>query len=139
MKRINSRRKGAQGERDASKFLQSLGFADARRGQQFKGTPDSPDVQCSALDWVRVEVKSYGTLPGPALLDQWWDQAETEARDAGRQPALLWRANRQPWRLVFVADRPGLRVQVDDPTRIKCALIFLNTLNEETTPEGSRP
>ncbi len=39
------------------------GYA-ARRGQQFSGSPDSPDVVCDSLPWMHFEVnhvmKSYG-------------------------------------------------------------------------------
>lgn len=40
---INSRQKGARGERYIASYLREHGF-DARRGQQFSGSPDSPDV-----------------------------------------------------------------------------------------------
>lgn len=40
---MNSKRKGARGECYIAGFLREHGF-DARRGQQFSGSPDSPDV-----------------------------------------------------------------------------------------------
>ena len=41
----NSREKGKRGEREWAKFLNLIcPGANARRGQQFKGTPESPDV-----------------------------------------------------------------------------------------------
>ena len=39
---MNSRRKGAVGEREIAKYLREHGFTEARRGQQFKGGADSP-------------------------------------------------------------------------------------------------
>jgi hypothetical protein len=35
---------------------------DARRGQQFAGGTDSPDVVCEALDWCHFEVKCVERL-----------------------------------------------------------------------------
>jgi Holliday junction resolvase len=40
---LNSKQKGARGERFVASFLRDHGF-DAHRGQQFSGSPDSPDV-----------------------------------------------------------------------------------------------
>ena len=41
---INSKQKGNRGERELAKLLRSHGFQDAKRGQQYTGSPDSPDV-----------------------------------------------------------------------------------------------
>lgn len=43
MGKINSRQKGARGEREFAALLREHGY-EARRGQQFSGSPDSPDV-----------------------------------------------------------------------------------------------
>jgi len=51
---INSKNKGARGERAFASFLREHGF-DARRGQQFSGSPDSPDVISNFP--MHVEVK----------------------------------------------------------------------------------
>jgi len=48
-KRKNSRRKGAQGERDAAKVFVSRGI-EAERAQQYKGTKDSGDLNIPRLD-----------------------------------------------------------------------------------------
>lgn len=40
---MNSKQKGARGERELASFLRDQGW-QARRGQQFSGSPDSPDV-----------------------------------------------------------------------------------------------
>ena len=44
MSKINSRDKGKRGELELAAFLKGYGYDDARRGQQFKGGTDSPDV-----------------------------------------------------------------------------------------------
>lgn len=53
---INSRQKGAAGEREFAHLLEEHGFK-ARRGQQFSGGNDSPDVVCESLPDVHFEVK----------------------------------------------------------------------------------
>jgi hypothetical protein len=58
---MNSRAKGARGERQWRDELRANGYA-ARRGQQFSGSPDSPDVVCAALAWVHFEVKAVERL-----------------------------------------------------------------------------
>src|ERR1700678_209079 len=54
--RINSRNKGAGGEREFAKVLTDAGFK-AERGQQHSGGKDSPDVRCEGLTNVHFEVK----------------------------------------------------------------------------------
>jgi len=97
MKRINSRQKGKRGEREAAAFLRSLGF-EARRGQQFAGGGDSPDVVTS-LSNVHIEVKFgvKGMDLGTQLLRDACDQAEREC--GGKQWVVLWKPARQDWRL----------------------------------------
>lgn len=51
---INSRNKGATGEREFAALLREWGY-DAKRGQQFKGGPESPDVH--GVPGVHFEVK----------------------------------------------------------------------------------
>jgi hypothetical protein len=58
---MNSRNKGKVGEREFAALLREHGF-DARRGQQFSGSPDSPDVVSDALAWLHVEVKRVQNL-----------------------------------------------------------------------------
>ncbi|HWV98528.1 MAG TPA: hypothetical protein VNZ64_02430 [Candidatus Acidoferrum sp.] len=58
---MNSREKGKRGERQWRDELRANGY-DARRGQQFSGSPDSPDVVCEALPWIHFEVKAVERL-----------------------------------------------------------------------------
>src|SRR6476619_427503 len=58
---MNSRQKGKRGERQWRDELRANGY-DARRGQQFSGSPDSPDVVCDALPWIHFEVKAVEKL-----------------------------------------------------------------------------
>ena len=57
---INSRAKGARGEREWAKWLRDNLGIDARRGQQFTGSPDSPDV--IGLEGTHAEVKRVQKL-----------------------------------------------------------------------------
>jgi Holliday junction resolvase len=56
---INKRQKGKRGERAFCDVLRAHGFT-ARRGQQFSGSPDSPDVVCLELP-IHFEVKAGNT------------------------------------------------------------------------------
>ena len=101
---MNSRNKGKVGEREFASLLREHGF-DARRGQQFSGSPDSPDVVSEALAWLHVEVKRVQNLN----LTDACTQAE---RDAGRgAPAghqkpwiVAHRRNHAPWLITMRAE-----------------------------------
>jgi Holliday junction resolvase len=92
--RINSRAKGARAEREFASVLRENGF-DARRGQQFAGGADSPDVVSRALAWLHVEVKHVKQLNLVAACEQ----AE---RDGGGKPWIVaHRRNGKPWRITM--------------------------------------
>ena len=87
---MNSRNKGKVGEREFASLLREHGF-DARRGQQFSGSPDSPDVVSDALAWLHVEVKRVQNLN----LTDACVQAEG---DCGGKPWIVaHRRNHAPW------------------------------------------
>jgi Holliday junction resolvase len=89
-KRINSRAKGAVGEREFAALLVERKL-DARRGQQFHGGPGSPDVVCSDLTNVHFEVKRVQA----GNLYVWLKQA---IRDAdGKLPVVAHRRNGKEW------------------------------------------
>mgnify|MGYP003140690300 FL=1 len=54
---MNSREKGKRGERLWRDQLKLAGFPNSRRGQQFSGNEDSPDVICEDLPHLHFEVK----------------------------------------------------------------------------------
>lgn len=92
---MNSREKGARGERELAEKLRSYGY-EARRGQQFKGGEDSPDVVC--FDDVHIECKRVENLN----LDKAMKQAQ---RDCGRKmPAVFHRKNRTEWKVTMLLD-----------------------------------
>jgi Holliday junction resolvase len=94
---MNSRTKGKRGELEFSALLRAHGF-DARRGQQFSGSPDSPDVVSAALPWLHIEVKRVEHLN----LAEACAQAK---RDAGAKPWIVaHRKNRGPWMITLDSD-----------------------------------
>ena len=93
---MNSRAKGARGERQWRDELRAAGYA-ARRGQQFAGSPDSPDVVCDALPWAHFEVKAVERLN----IEDAMEQAQ---RDCGRKvPFVAHKRNFRPWLLTMTA------------------------------------
>jgi Holliday junction resolvase len=86
---LNSRAKGKNGELELSAFLRERGF-EARRGQQFKGGADSPDVV--GLPGFHLECKRV-EAGNPYV---WMEQAIREAA-AGSTPLVCHRRNRRDW------------------------------------------
>src|SRR5262245_39977020 len=66
---MNSREKGKRGERQWRDELRANGYA-ARRGQQFCGSAESPDVVCDGLPWIHFEVKAVERLNIRDAMDQ---------------------------------------------------------------------
>jgi Holliday junction resolvase len=94
---MNANRKGKDGEREFAAVLRAAGFA-ARRGQQFSGSPDSPDVVSAALPWLHVEVKRVQNLNLAAACSQ-------AQGDAGGKPFIVaHRRNNSPWRITMDVD-----------------------------------
>src|SRR5438046_170574 len=78
---MNSREKGKRGERQWRDELRANGYA-ARRGQQFSGSAESPDVVCDALPWVHFEVKAVERLNIEEAMEQArGDAGKSEGRD----------------------------------------------------------
>jgi len=105
--RINSGAKGKRGERQAAAAWGAVvGDLTCRRGQQFAGGPESPDV-LTAVAAVHLEVKNV-ERGNPY---QWLEQA---IRDAGKKvPVVLHHRNRQPWLCI---------VRLEDLQRLALAL-----------------
>ena len=66
---MNSREKGKRGERQWRDELRANGYG-ARRGQQFAGSAESPDVVCDSLPWFHFEVKAVERLNIEEAMDQ---------------------------------------------------------------------
>lgn len=85
----NSRRKGAEGEREIAKILRGYGY-DARRGQQYSGANGDADVV--GLPGVHIEVKRVEALN----IDKAMEQSKRDAR--GEIPAVFHRKNGKEWK-----------------------------------------
>ncbi len=101
-KPINSREKGAGGEREFARLvLEHLGVALVRNLEQSRQgghdliAPGSDPVSL-ALNRYAIEVKRYREIT-PALLAEFWRQAERQAHHAAKFPALAYRQDRQEW------------------------------------------
>ena len=92
----NSRRKGKEGELEWAKVLREHGY-DARRGQQFKGGGDSPDV--TGLPGIHQEVKRVERLNVHDAMDQ----SKRDAADA-EIPIVIHRRDRKPWLVTMDAE-----------------------------------
>jgi hypothetical protein len=85
-----SRQKGKRGEREAAAELGNVFGCPSRRGVQYQGGPESPDVVLEGVN-VHVEVKRTETLSLYAATDQ----ARHDA--GGKIPLVLHRRNGKAW------------------------------------------
>jgi hypothetical protein len=101
-----SRTKGKRGELEAAAEIRRIFRTEARRGCQFQGTSESPDVLTGIPD-VHFEVKRTETFRLYAALDQ-------AIEDAGSNvPVVLHRSNHRPWvAVVQLDDLPRLAAQL---------------------------
>ena len=106
----NSREKGKRGEREFAQFLRDHGV-EARRGIQYAGGPESPDVVSNLP--VHWEVKRTETFRHYAALEQ-------AISDSGpdKIPIVAHRKNNQQWICLLRAS---------DLVTLICALIKLKT------------
>ena len=90
-----SKRKGAAGELELAKLLQTYGY-EARRGYQFDGKYVADVV---GLPGVHIECKRVEKL-------NMMDALRQSARDAkgDELPAVFHRRNREPWQVTMVFD-----------------------------------
>ena len=97
---INSRAKGAAAEREAAKVWAEVMGCEARRGQQFSGGKESPDV-VQSISGIHLEVKRVERGNPHA----WMAQAIYDAGD--QVPVVLHRKNHRDWLcIVRLSDVP---------------------------------
>lgn len=91
---MNSRKKGASGERELARILRDYGY-DARRGQQYSGANGDADV--AGLPGVHIECKRVERLNLSEAMNQ-------NIRDArpGEIPAVFHRKNCEPWKVTMI-------------------------------------
>lgn len=93
---MNSRTKGAAGERELAKVLRGHGY-DSRRGQQYCGANGDADVV--GLPGIHVECKRVERLN----LDDAMAQSKADAK-ADEMPVVMHRKNHGEWRVTMTLD-----------------------------------
>lgn len=93
---MNSRQKGAAGERELAKALRSHGF-ETRRGQQYCGSNGDADV--AGLPGVHIECKRVERLN----LEDAMAQSRADARP-GEIPVVMHRKNNCKWLVTLSLD-----------------------------------
>ena len=91
---INSRNKGASGERELANLLKSYGYK-TWRGQQYSGANGDADVEGLMDIWI--EVKRVEKLN----IDKAMEQADRDSKTVGIIPAVFHRKNRKPWKVTM--------------------------------------
>ena len=94
---VNSRRKGKEGELELARILRTYGF-NTRRGQQFKGGGDSPDVM--GLPGVHIECKRVQSLN----IEKAMVQSRTDAEETDDVPVVMHRRDREKWKVTMDLD-----------------------------------
>ena len=87
--KINSRNKGAVGERELANLFKEHGY-NLRRGQQYCGSNGDADVV--GLEGIHIECKRVESLN----IDNAMAQSINDARE-GEVPTVMHRKNRKPW------------------------------------------
>jgi Holliday junction resolvase len=92
-----SKNKGKVGEREIVHLLREFGYA-ANRGQQFKGSPDSPDVISPDFHDIHIEVKRTESLSVYEALRQAKEDASIDQR-----PLVFHRRSGKEWIAIIEA------------------------------------
>ncbi len=93
-----SRDKGKRGEREWAEFLQSKGHI-AKRGVQYRGGADSPDVICATMPGFHPEVKRVECLKVYESINQ-----AIEDAGSGLTPYVAHRRSNRDWLVLMRAE-----------------------------------
>lgn len=94
----NGKRKGKDGELELAELLRDHGWPDARRGVQYRGGADAPDIVGGPR---RLHVEGKRVEAGNPYV--WLDQAKRDAA-ADRVPTVFHRRSRREWIVILPAD-----------------------------------
>lgn len=92
--KINSRTKGAVGERQLAQLLREQGWTDARRGVQYSGLKGDADVV--GVQGIHIECKRCQQVSD----EKWLQQSERDAR-LGEIPVVIYRRNNEKWKVLI--------------------------------------
>ena len=94
---VNSKRKGAAGERELTKKLNEYGF-ETRRSVQYNGKADDGKADLVNLPGIHIECKRVERLNVSEAMEQ-------AVRDAkGEMPTVFHRKNREGWLVTMRLD-----------------------------------
>lgn len=93
-----SRNKGKRRERE---FLNLLGELLGIRLDRNQNQSAVGGADCISLGGWAIEIKGCEAASFP----KWWRQAERQALDSDRKPALAWKRSRKPWIVWLSGDR----------------------------------
>jgi Holliday junction resolvase len=118
-RRINSRAKGAAGERELAEVFRSMGY-QARRSQQFCGSNSDSDLTVEEMAAFLVECKRVQRLDLHAAVEK----AASDAKPHGKLPMVCHRKNGADWlltiRLSDLHDFVGRMVQAIESRQEVC-------------------
>ena len=89
---INSKQKGARGERELSKKLQEFGYT-TRRSVQYNGRAEEGQADIIGLPYIHVEVKRVERLNIYDAIEQ----AKRDSKKSDNLPAVFHRKNNSEW------------------------------------------
>jgi len=118
---INSRRKGAAGERELANYLREQGWQKARRTQQYAGNPEggSGDVVCDNFPF-HIEGKRCQQIKP----EQWMAQAKVDC-PASKIPSVFFRRNgEKKWLVILQADDVCEIARHIAPPNLKIDLVY---------------
>ena len=95
---VNSRAKGAKGERELAHRLNDYGFS-TRRTVQYNGKADDGQADLVGLNGIHIECKRVERLN----LDDAMSQAIHDAKD-GEMPSVFHRKNHSEWLVTMRLD-----------------------------------
>jgi len=107
---VNGRTKGADFERSTAKALfLELGIGFKRDLEQTRTAGHADLIPDDPAFPFALELKRYksGPINGP---DKWWEQVCTAAKKANKRPALIYKFDRQPIRVVV--ELQGIRCNI---------------------------
>ncbi len=93
---MNSKEKGARGERELAEYMRKYGYI-ARRSQQYCGSNGDADVV--GVDGIHIECKRTQKVSDEAFLKQ----AIADAKK-GEVSVVMYRRNRERWKALLRLD-----------------------------------
>jgi hypothetical protein len=99
--KINSRTKGASGERELSNILSDITGWKVRR--KVRNLIGESDLEIVGNDQWSIEVKRYAKIRRGDIAI-FWDQCVAQAVKENRHPVLFMRQNNDEWRSIWIID-----------------------------------